>query len=81
MASKRSIRAGDLMIGGGAPVVIQSMTNTDTRDVEATSAQIRRLYEAGLPACPGIRLRYPLRPGSTRVGGQESHPFGSGHPF
>ena len=47
MASKRSIRAGDLMIGGGAPVVIQSMTNTDTRDVEATSAQIRRLYEAG----------------------------------
>jgi len=38
---------GDLIIGGGAPVVIQSMTNTDTRDVEATSAQIRRLYEAG----------------------------------
>lgn len=47
MASKRSIRVGDLIIGGGAPVVIQSMTNTDTRDVEATSAQIRRLYEAG----------------------------------
>lgn len=47
MASKRSIRVGDLIIGGGAPVVIQSMTNTYTRDVEATSAQIRRLYEAG----------------------------------
>ena len=51
MASKRSIRVGDLIIGGGAPVVIQSMTNTDTRDVEATSAQIRRLYEAGCQAC------------------------------
>ena len=43
----RTVRIGRQVIGGGAPVAIQSMTNTDTRDVEATSAQIRRLYEAG----------------------------------
>ena len=38
---------GDVKIGGGAPVVVQSMTNTDTRDVEATVRQIERLAEAG----------------------------------
>ena len=36
----RAIRLGPLAIGGGAPVMVQSMTNTDTRDVEATTAQI-----------------------------------------
>ena len=36
----RGIRLGKLTIGGGAPVMVQSMTNTDTRDVEATLAQI-----------------------------------------
>ena len=39
----RAIRLGPLAIGGGAPVMVQSMTNTDTRDVEATTAQIARL--------------------------------------
>jgi (E)-4-hydroxy-3-methylbut-2-enyl-diphosphate synthase len=34
-------------IGGGAPVVVQSMTNTDTADIEATIEQVRLLYEAG----------------------------------
>ena len=43
----RSIRIGGVGIGGGAPVVVQSMTNTDTRDVEATLAQIQRLAAAG----------------------------------
>lgn len=41
------------MIGGGAPVTIQSMTNTDTRDAEATTAQILRLAEAG---CEIVRV-------------------------
>ncbi len=41
------IRIGDVFIGGGNPIAIQSMTNTDTADVEATVAQILRLEEAG----------------------------------
>ena len=43
-------------MGGDAPVVVQSMTNTDTRDVPATVAQIRRLEEAG---CEIIRVAVP----------------------
>ena len=43
----KQILVGGVPIGGGAPVTVQSMTNTDTRDVEATVAQIERLSEAG----------------------------------
>ena len=49
----RKIQVGGLAIGGGAPVVVQSMTNTDTRDVAATVAQIGRLTEAG---CEIVRV-------------------------
>ena len=49
----RSVQVGGIAIGGGAPVSIQSMTNTDTRDVEATLAQIRRLAAAG---CEIVRV-------------------------
>ncbi|RIK84514.1 MAG: 4-hydroxy-3-methylbut-2-en-1-yl diphosphate synthase [Hyphomicrobiales bacterium] len=38
---------GDVMVGGGAPVVVQSMTNTDTADVDATVAQVAALHRAG----------------------------------
>jgi len=41
------VRVGDVAIGGGAPIVVQSMTNTDTADVEATVAQVRDLARAG----------------------------------
>jgi (E)-4-hydroxy-3-methylbut-2-enyl-diphosphate synthase len=41
------VRVGDVAIGGGAPIVVQSMTNTDTADVEATVAQVRDLAQAG----------------------------------
>lgn len=44
---------GGIQIGGGAPVSIQSMTNTDTRDVRSTVAQIRALEEAG---CEIVRI-------------------------
>ena len=44
---KREIYVGNVKIGGDAPVVVQSMCNTDTRDVEATVAQIARLEAAG----------------------------------
>ncbi len=43
----RQVDVGGVSIGGGAPIVVQSMTNTDTADVEATVAQVRELAEAG----------------------------------
>ncbi len=43
----RAVKVGNVQIGGGAPVSVQSMTNTDTRDAAATLAQIERLAEAG----------------------------------
>ena len=49
----RSVQVGGIAIGGGAPVSIQSMTNTDTRDVEATLSQIRALAAAG---CQIVRV-------------------------
>lgn len=56
MASKNSVRLGHLTVGGGAPVLVQSMTNTDTRDVEATLGQIARLVERG---CEAVRVAVP----------------------
>ncbi len=49
----KQVKAGSVLIGGGAPVSVQSMTNTDTRDFEATSAQIERLAKAG---CDIVRV-------------------------
>ncbi|MDR7408596.1 MAG: flavodoxin-dependent (E)-4-hydroxy-3-methylbut-2-enyl-diphosphate synthase [Armatimonadota bacterium] len=48
-ARRRSVavRVGPVTLGGGAPVAVQSMTNTDTADVEATVRQVRQLAEAG----------------------------------
>ncbi|TIV48777.1 MAG: 4-hydroxy-3-methylbut-2-en-1-yl diphosphate synthase, partial [Mesorhizobium sp.] len=37
------VSVGDVMVGGGAPVVVQSMTNTDTADVDQTVAQVAAL--------------------------------------
>ena len=47
MASKRQIFVGDVPIGGGAPVVVQTMTKTETANLEATMEQIRTVAEAG----------------------------------
>ena len=43
----KQIKVGNVLIGGGAPIVIQSMTNTDTRDAKATLKQINELYNVG----------------------------------
>ncbi len=43
----RKVHVGPVAIGGGAPISVQTMTNTDTRDVEATLAQIRAMAAAG----------------------------------
>ncbi len=50
------VHIGDRVIGGGNPILIQSMTNTRTEDVEGTVAQIKRLEEAG---CDIIRCTVP----------------------
>src|SRR6476620_8156962 len=47
MASKRQIFVGGVPIGGGAPVVVQTMTKTETANLEATMDQIQRVAEAG----------------------------------
>ena len=52
----KKIQIGDRVIGGGNPILIQSMTNTRTDDVKATTEQIRRLTEAG---CEIIRCAVP----------------------
>jgi len=52
----KKIRVGDIFIGGDSPITVQSMTNTDTRDVEATVSQIKRLEEAG---CDIVRVAVP----------------------
>jgi (E)-4-hydroxy-3-methylbut-2-enyl-diphosphate synthase len=52
----RRIYIGNVPIGGGAPIAVQSMTNTDTRDVTATIGQIERLSDAG---CEIVRMAVP----------------------
>lgn len=52
----RAVRVGDQTLGGTAPIIIQSMTNTDTRDYAATLAQVRALAHAG---CDVVRLTVP----------------------
>ena len=56
MGSTRQISVGNVKIGGGAPVVVQSMTLTKTHDVEATTAQIAALASAG---CEIVRCAVP----------------------
>ena len=56
MASERQIHVGGVAIGGGAPVVVQSMTLTKTYDVDATMAQIADLVSAG---CEIVRVAVP----------------------
>ncbi len=54
----KTVKIGDRVIGGGNPILIQSMTNTRTEDVEATVAQIHRLEAAG---CEIVRCTVPTQ--------------------
>ena len=56
MRKSRPVQVKHIQIGGGAPVVIQSMTKTDTSDVGATVAQIEEMMRAG---CEIVRLAVP----------------------
>lgn len=61
----KTIRIGDRVIGGGNPILIQSMTNTPTEDVEATVRQILRLEDAG---CEIIRCTCPTAEAAAALG-------------
>ena len=61
----RQIKVGDVLVGGGAPVTIQSMCNTPTQDAAATVAQIKRLEAAG---CEIVRVAVPDMAAAEAVG-------------
>lgn len=61
----KKLMVGSVPVGGGAPVSIQSMTNTPTHDVEATVSQIRRLAAAG---CQIVRVAVPNMAAAKAVG-------------
>jgi (E)-4-hydroxy-3-methylbut-2-enyl-diphosphate synthase len=65
MASKLSVDVGGVRIGGGAPVVVQSMTTTKTHDVPATTAQIAALVSAG---CEVVRVAVPKTEDAEALG-------------
>ena len=61
----RQVLCGGVAIGGGAPVVIQSMTNTNTEDVAATAKQVARLAEAGADV---VRVAVPSIEAAESIG-------------
>src|SRR5947199_5184701 len=61
----RQIHFGNLAIGGNAPIVVQSMTTTYTRDVESTVAQIHRLEDVG---CEMVRVAVPEEEDALAIG-------------
>ncbi len=65
----REIKLGSLNIGGSAPISVQSMTNTDTQDVEATIAQAHKLEAAG---CEVIRVAVPNVMAASMLGSIKS---------
>ena len=65
MASERSVAVGGVTIGGGAPVVVQSMTTTKTHDVPATVEQIAALVSAG---CEIVRVAVPKTEAAEALG-------------
>jgi (E)-4-hydroxy-3-methylbut-2-enyl-diphosphate synthase len=61
----RQISIGNVRIGGGAPISVQSMTNTDTRDTQSTISQIKRLELLG---CEIVRVAVPDMEAAKRLG-------------
>src|SRR5215469_1063558 len=61
----RQIHVGSLAIGGDAPIAVQSMTTTYTRDIESTVAQIHRLEEVG---CEIVRVAVPEEEDALAIG-------------
>lgn len=63
--STKEIHIGNRVIGGGNPILIQSMTNTKTEDVDSTVSQIKKLTEAG---CEIIRCTVPTKEAAEAIG-------------
>src|SRR5206468_1504821 len=61
----RQIKLGNLAVGGGAPITVQSMTKTDTRDVQATLLEIWSLEAAG---CDIVRCAVPVKEAAEKLG-------------
>ena len=61
----RTVNVGGVQIGGGAPITVQAMTDTDTRDVAATIAQIKALEEVG---CDLVRIAVPDMDAAEGIG-------------
>jgi len=66
----RSVRVGNKIIGGGAPISVQSMTTTKTTDVAATVSQIKRLEVAG---CDIVRVAVPTRAAARAIADIKAH--------
>ncbi|HHX59620.1 MAG TPA: flavodoxin-dependent (E)-4-hydroxy-3-methylbut-2-enyl-diphosphate synthase [Epulopiscium sp.] len=60
----KGVMVGDIMIGSKAPIIIQSMTNTDTKNIEQTVAQINALTKAG---CEIVRVTVPDMPSAMAI--------------
>ena len=65
MATTRAVHVGSVQIGGGAPVSVQSMTTSDTRDIAATVAQIREIEAAGADI---VRVAVPDMEAAEAIG-------------
>jgi (E)-4-hydroxy-3-methylbut-2-enyl-diphosphate synthase len=61
----RQIQVGSVKVGGGAPITVQSMTKTDTRDIQATLLEIWSLEAAG---CEIVRCAVPVREAAEKLG-------------
>ena len=70
MGSIKQIKVGSVLIGGGAPVTVQSMTNTKTSDIRETVAQIKRLAESG---CDIVRVAVPDIDSADAIGKIKEH--------
>src|SRR6266481_8442467 len=60
----RQIQLGGLTVGGGAPITVQSMTKTDTRDVQSTLLEIWSLEAAG---CDIVRCAVPVKEAAEKL--------------
>ena len=71
-----SVTVGNIVIGGNAPIVVQSMTNTDTADIESTVAQIKALADAGSEL---VRITVDTEAAAAAVGAIKSQLLSAGY--
>ena len=77
----RQIHVGSVPVGGDAPIAVQSMTNTETTDVDATVAQIEKLEAAGADIVRSPRRASKRRRPSDTFASEAARPPGCGYPL